>query len=105
MADYPKTYEKNGKTKTASNRRQEVQLRFDGFREVAGDSKTSAPEPSLSGDSAVPTGDAGASGVQSNSTDAPELSEAEMAKLPEAKGAEIVDLTNTAKPGSKPRSN
>lgn len=34
MADYPKTYEKNGRTRTASNRRDEVKLRFDGWREV-----------------------------------------------------------------------
>jgi hypothetical protein len=45
MANYPKQYEKNGKTKTASNRRQEVELRFAGYREVA--VEESAPAPSL----------------------------------------------------------
>jgi hypothetical protein len=46
MATYPKQYEKNGKTKTASNRRQEVELRFAGYREVV-ESVESAPAPSL----------------------------------------------------------
>lgn len=34
MTDYPKQFEKNGKSKTASNVRQEVELKFAGYRLV-----------------------------------------------------------------------
>ena len=34
MADYPKTYVKGDNTRVAHNRRDEVKLKFDGFRVV-----------------------------------------------------------------------
>lgn len=65
MSDYPKNFEKDGRVKVASSRRHEVELRFDGYREVP-------TEPVK---------------------EAPELTEAEMAQVPEAKDAEVVDTT------------
>jgi hypothetical protein len=110
MSDYPKHYRKADKTKTASNRRQEVQLKFDGYVQVDAPESQPAPEPDLSGDSARPDAPSGADAsgtVRSDETDdAPVLTEAEMAKLPEAKDAEVVDLTvDKPSPAPKPRRN
>jgi hypothetical protein len=67
MAD--KYFVKGNLRKVAHNAREEVRLRWNGYREVA------AAEPVK---------------------ETPALSEAEMAKLPEAKDAEVVDLTEDA---------
>lgn len=66
MAEYPKNFEKDGRVKVAPTRKREVELKFAGYREVP------AEEPVK---------------------EAPELTEAEMAKLPEAKDADVVDTT------------
>jgi len=87
MAEYPKTYVKGDRKRVSHNVRDDVKLQFEGYRVVA-DPKTEAPAPApqLSGDSEVP-----------------QLTEAEMAKLPEAKDAEVVDTTEEPKPKTNSR--
>jgi hypothetical protein len=92
MADYPKYFRKDDKTKVANRPADAVKLRFEGYKEVSAEEVEGSPAaPSVSADSQVP-----------------ELTEAEMAKLPEAKGAEVVDTTGDAVPSEqtnrKPRS-
>lgn len=92
MTDYPKKFAKGDRVKTASNRRQEVQLKFDGYKQVDLDvtPTTDAPPASHVDRVNALTG----SELDGGTKAAPELSEAEMAKLPEARDAEVVDTTN-----------
>jgi hypothetical protein len=90
MAEFPKHFVKGDRERIAHNVRDEVKLQFEGYRLAA-----------------MPRVDAPAeSSIAERESGAPELSEAEMAKLPEAKDAEVVDLTaETAKPTAPKRGN
>lgn len=92
MTEYPKKFAKGDTVKTAVNKRQEVQLKFAGFKQVSMDvtPTTEAPPASHVDRVNALTG----ADVDSDKTKAaPELTEAQMAKLPEAKDAEVVDMT------------
>jgi hypothetical protein len=82
------TYRKPGKPdRTARTPSEAVQLTWDGYQHVKAED---APAPKVKERSA-----------DAKNAAPPELTEAEMAKLPEAKDAEVVDLTNEQ---PKPRS-
>jgi hypothetical protein len=70
MADFPKKYVKGDRERVAHNVRDEVKLQFEGYR-VAKPEADKAP----------------------TETAVPELTEGQMSLLPEAKDAEVVDLT------------
>lgn len=81
MAEYPKQYKKGDRTRVSHNVRDDVKLQFEGYRVVE--------EPKA---------------VEGETVAAPpELTEAEMAKLPEAKDAKVVDLTDEAPKPTNPR--
>lgn len=101
MAEYPKYFVRSGRLKKATSKRQEVELKFAGFREVS-----EGDVVGLTLDHADPVTAAVLEEATTQKAP-PKLTEAEMAKLPEAADAEVVDLTvdeqsNTA-PGGPPR--
>lgn len=90
MADFPKKFVKGNREHLAHNVRDEVKLQFEGYR------LATMPKVDTSADKSIAERESGA----------PELSEVEMAKLPEAKDAEVVDLTgDTPKPSARQRGN
>jgi hypothetical protein len=82
MAEFPKKFVKGDRERLAHNVRDEVKLQFEGYRLATMPKVDETPA-----DTTVPA--------------PPELTEAEMAKLPEAKDADVVDLTDTPKPRSQ----
>lgn len=91
------TYRKPGRPdRTARTPAQAVQYVWDGFKHVKAED---APAPEVT-ESNTGGGDQSA---DAKNAAPPELTEAEMAKLPEAKDAEVVDLTEQPKPRASRR--
>jgi hypothetical protein len=91
MAEFPKRFVKGDSERIAHNVRDEVKLQFAGYRLATMPKVEEAPaEKSIE---------------DREGTKAPELTEAEMAKVPGVKDAEVVDLTETVKPSAPKRGN
>lgn len=87
MAEYPKRFVKGDSVRTSHNVRQDVQFRFAGYKQADMDIKPTNEEPPASHVERV-------NALLGRTDEVPVLSETEMAKLPEVKDAEVVDLTD-----------
>lgn len=101
MAEFPKRWVKGDSVRTSHNVRQDVQFQFAGYKQAAMDVTPTQDDPPESHVQRVNA----LLGRDDDTVKAPpELTENEMAKLPEAKDAEVVDTTDDApKPKGFPR--
>lgn len=87
MAEFPKYFKRGDLEKVAHNVRDEVRLKFAGYKPVAKpEADTEPPAPTVTADSAVP-----------------QLPLEELVKHPEAQGAEVVDKTEDKPKSTNPR--
>lgn len=92
MTDYPKKFAKGDKVKVAGNRRQEVELKFAGFKQVNFDITPTNEEPPADHVARVEAL-TGASIADREKTP-PEIGLLDMFTHDEARGAEVVDATD-----------